>query len=130
MKFRRLLFLVIGLELSLAGITAHGSYVVEAEGVVISSGAIATGADFDFVAHDFGMEPKDAIQITLDNLSSATNLHGSLLLWSFEVVGEPSAEGAAHDEVSSAEHTATTGPAGSWNCRPGWVHRTYILGNP
>jgi hypothetical protein len=83
MKFRRLLFLAIGLKLSLVGITAHGSYVVEAEGVGINSAAMATGADFDFVAHDFGMESKDAIQITLDNLSSATNLQGNLLLGSF-----------------------------------------------
>jgi hypothetical protein len=83
MKFRRLLFLAIGLILSLAGIAAHGSYVVEAEGVGINSGTMTTGADFDFVAHDFGMESKDAIQIALDNLSSATNVQGNLLLGSF-----------------------------------------------
>ncbi len=84
MKFRRLICLLIGLELSLAGIAVQGSYVVEADGMGIDRGAIATGADFDFVARDFGMEQQDAIQIMLDNLSTATNLRGNLLLWSVE----------------------------------------------
>ncbi len=84
MKFRRLICLLIGLELSLAVIAVQGSYVVEADGMGIDRGAIATGADFDFVARDFGMEQQDAIQIALDNLSTATNLRGNLLLWSVE----------------------------------------------
>lgn len=84
MKIHRLFFLAMCLNLTLSGTVAHGSYVVEAEGMGISPGAMAT--DFDFVVHDFGMEPKDAIQITLDNLSSATNLQGDLLLRSFPFV--------------------------------------------
>lgn len=83
MKFRRLISLATGLQLSLVGIATQGSYVIEAEGVGINSGAVATGADFDFVVHDFGMESKDAIQIALDNLSSATNVQGNLLLGPF-----------------------------------------------
>lgn len=79
MKFRSLLFLAIGLKLSLVGVAAHGSYVVEAEGLGINSGATTTSADFDFVVHDFGVESKDAIQMALDNLSRATNLQGNLL---------------------------------------------------
>jgi hypothetical protein len=84
MKFRRLICLLIGLELSLAGIAVQGSYVVEADGMGIDRGAIATGADFDFVARDFGIEQQEAIQIALDNLRTATNLRGNLLLWSVE----------------------------------------------
>ncbi|MBK6739860.1 MAG: hypothetical protein IPG64_19350 [Haliea sp.] len=49
-------------------------YVVEADGANFSTESIADGAGFDFVAQDFGIEATEAIQITLDNLSRATNL--------------------------------------------------------
>ncbi|MCB1689627.1 MAG: hypothetical protein KDI33_14125 [Halioglobus sp.] len=82
MTFRRVFLLAFGLALFLTGLNARASYVVEAEGVATNTGAMTTGADFDFVAHDFGMEAKDAIQLSLDNLGSAINLQGNLLTWS------------------------------------------------
>ena len=115
MKFRRLLLLVIGLETALAGVTAHGSYVVEADGMGENQGAIATGADFDFVARDFGMEAKDAIQIALDNLGRAANMRGDLLLWSFSRASEPTPQGATDAEILSAEQSGTTGSGTSDN---------------
>jgi hypothetical protein len=93
MKFQRLLCFLIALEASLVGATAHASYVVEADAMGTDQGATATGADFDFVARDFGMEPRDAIQIALDNLASAANLRGNLLLMSFDLIEQSDAEG-------------------------------------
>ncbi len=76
---------------------AQGSYVVEADGTNTATEVITTGSDFDFVAHDFGIEATEAIQITLANLSRATNLRGNLLLWSFDATDKPSSEAAAQD---------------------------------
>ncbi|CAA0079141.1 Uncharacterised protein [Halioglobus japonicus] len=82
MKFRTVLILAAGLKIALAGTTAFGGYVVEADGMSSNAGEMVSSANFEFVAHDFGMESKDAIQMALDNLSGATNLQGNLLSWS------------------------------------------------
>lgn len=82
MNFRNIIALVIALNSALAGVAAHASYVVEANGFGVTGSAIANGADFDFVTHDFGIEAKDAIQIALTNLRNIPNLRGNLLLWS------------------------------------------------
>ena len=83
MTLRWPILLITAMSTALAGMVANGSYVVEADGANFSTESIADGADFDFVAQDFGIEATEAIQITLDNLSRATNLRGNLLLWSF-----------------------------------------------
>jgi hypothetical protein len=98
MKFRRALLLAVGLALFLTGLYARASYVVEADGVATNAGTMTTGADFDFVAHDFGMEAKDAIQMSLDNLGSAINLQGNLLSWS-------SGEDYSYYDIDAVEDT-------------------------
>jgi hypothetical protein len=86
------ILLITAMSTALAGMAAHGSYVVEADGADMSTEAIAEGADFDFVAQDFGIEATEAIQITLENLRRATNLQGNLLLWSFTAAANPSGD--------------------------------------
>jgi hypothetical protein len=108
MKFRRSILLITAMSAALVGVGAYGSYVVEADGANISTEAIATGADFDFVAHDFGIEAAEAIQITLANLSSAANLQGNLLLWSFAATDNPSSDDAVQDAESFVEPPAAT----------------------
>ena len=110
MKFRTLLGSVIGLEISLLGTTAHASYVVEAEAMGTERSAIAAGAEFDFVVRDFGMEPKDAIRITLKNLASASNLRGNLLLWSFQEAPGPAAVDEAEGAAASVELVEIAAP--------------------
>jgi hypothetical protein len=105
MTFRWPILLITAMSIALAGMVAHGSYVVEADGANLSTEALAEGAGFDFVAQDFGIEATEAIQITLDNLSRATNLQGNLLLWSFTATGDPSGDDAEEDGISSAEPT-------------------------
>tara|TARA_R110002049_G_scaffold184840_1_gene353069 strand:- start:148 stop:660 length:513 start_codon:yes stop_codon:yes gene_type:complete len=82
MTFRKVLILAAGLPIALGASTALGGYVVEADGMSASAPAVTASVNFEFVARDFGLEPKDAIQMALDNLSSATNLQGNLLSWS------------------------------------------------
>jgi hypothetical protein len=108
MTLRWPILLITAMSTALAGMGAHGSYVVEADGANISTEAIGDGADFDFVAQDFGIEATEAIQITLDNLSRATNLHGNLLLWAFTTPAEPLSDDAAQAELSSAEPADAT----------------------
>jgi hypothetical protein len=82
MTFRKVFIFAAGLHIALGASTAFGGYVVEADGMSASAGAVSSSVNFEFVAHDFGMESKDAIQVALDNLSAATNLQGNLLSWS------------------------------------------------
>lgn len=82
MKLRKVLILAVGLQVALGASGAFGGYVVEADGMSASAGAASPSISFEFVAHDFGMESKDAIQVALDKLSAATNLQGNLLSWS------------------------------------------------
>ncbi len=105
MRFRRVFCFTIGLEIFLLGVNARGSYVVEAEGAAVNAGSLASGADFDFVAHDFGMEAKDAIRMSLDKLGSAGTLQGNLL---------SSAPGEDYSDYDSDyAPRAATGPAAS-----------------
>jgi hypothetical protein len=103
MTLRWPILLITAMSTALAGMVANGSYVVEADGANFSTESIADGAGFDFVAQDFGIEATEAIQITLDNLSRATNLRGNLLLWSFTATGDPSSDDAGEDGLSYAE---------------------------
>lgn len=106
MTLRWPILLITAMSTALAGMVANGSYVVEADGANFSTESIADGADFDFVAQDFGIEATEAIQITLDNLSRATNLRGNLLLWSFTATGDPSGDDTEEEGISSVEPTA------------------------
>lgn len=106
MTLRWPILLITAMSTALAGMVANGSYVVEADGANFSTESIADGADFDFVAQDFGIEATEAIQITLDNLSRATNLRGNLLLWSFTAAGDPSGDDTEEEGISSVEPTA------------------------
>jgi hypothetical protein len=66
-------------------ISAHASYVMEADGVSLSAESgdlITAGAKFDIVTRDLGIPPQDAVQIALTNLSKSACLRGNLLLWS------------------------------------------------
>ena len=110
MKFRTLLGSVLGLEISLLGMAAQASYVVEAEPMGAGPSAIATGAAFDFVARDFGMEPGDAMRITLRNLASASNLRGNLLLWSLAPPPDSTSPDALADAGSPAAALVAAGP--------------------
>ena len=103
MTLRWSILLITAMSTALAGTVANGSYVVEADGANFGTESIADGAGFDFVAQDFGIEATEAIQITLDNLSRATNLQGNLLLWSFTAAGDPSLDDAGEYGLSSAE---------------------------
>ena len=105
MTLRWPILLITAMSTALAGMVANGSYVVEADGANFSTESIADGADFDFVAQDFGIEATEAIQITLDNLSRATNLRGNLLLWSFTATGDPSGDDTEEEGISSVEPT-------------------------
>lgn len=109
MTLRWSILLITAMSTALAGMVANGSYVVEADGANFSTESIADGADFDFVAQDFGIEATEAIQITLDNLSRATNLRGNLLLWSFSAAGDPSGDDTEEGGISSAEPTDEDG---------------------
>jgi len=111
MIFRWPLLLITSMSTALAGMAAHGSYVVEADGTDISTEAIANGANFDFVAQDFGIEATEAIQITLGNLRRATNLQGNLLRWSFTTTANPSGDDAEGDELYSDEPPDAVAPA-------------------
>lgn len=113
MTFRWPIPLITAMSIALAGVHAHGSYVIEADGANITTGAIGDGAEFDFVAHDFGIEASDAIQITLDNLSRATNVQGNLLLWSFTPTADAASDAAAQDGLSYAEPPAAPGLPGA-----------------
>ena len=106
MTLRWPILLITAMSTALAGMVANGSYVVEADGANFSTESIADGAGFDFVAQDFGIEATEAIQITLDNLSRATNLRGNLLLWSFTAAGDPSGDDTEEEGISSVEPTA------------------------
>ena len=106
MTLRWPILLITAMSTALAGMVANGSYVVEADGANFSTESIADGADFDFVAQDFGIEATEAIQITLDNLSRATNLRGNLLLWSFTATGDPSGDDTEEEGILSVEPTA------------------------
>ena len=105
MTLRWPILLITAMSTALAGMVANGSYVVEADGANFSTESIADGAGFDFVAQDFGIEATEAIQITLDNLSRATNLRGNLLLWSFTAAGDPSGDDTEEEGISSVEPT-------------------------
>lgn len=103
MNYRKLLPPALTLIASLAAGSAHASYVIEADGMGMSAeagGTIATGADFDFITRDFGIESGAAIQIALTNLSHSTALRGNLLLWPHLVAGHPAAEDAAAPDLS------------------------------
>lgn len=92
-------------------ISAHASYVMEADGLSLSAESgdlIAAGANFDVVTQDLGIAPQDAVQIALTNLSNSAGLRGNLLLWSHVSFGNIATQDADSDELTSALQAATT----------------------
>jgi hypothetical protein len=90
MRYRQLILPLIVAILPFASMSAHASYVIEADALSFSASsenAMSPVVNFDFVTHDFGVEPTDAIQIALTNLTSSVGLRGNLLLWSHVAIG-------------------------------------------
>jgi hypothetical protein len=103
MKYRKFIPTAITLTVFFVPAFANASYVIEVEGMgigTVAENAQSTGADFDFVTHDYSIESSDAIQIALTNLSSAVALRGNLLLWSHLAVGHPALEATDTVDIS------------------------------